>query len=327
MHTADDTNMRTSDAPIVSVVIPAHNCCAFLPAAIASVVAQSSSDIEILIIDDRSNDGTARLLRDLKDPMPNVIPLEGQGRGPGAARNDAIAVARAPLVAFLDADDIWLPEKLERQLAFHRSHPDVVFSFCDYMHVDAAGVSHGTSFGYYPHFKRRVGPRHLDYRYLDEPHGTLLAENVVGTSTVVARRDVLWRINAFDEGLSSASDWDLWLRLALAGPVAFSWHVGAHYLMGRPGAVSRAGQKRVVSEWKIVERHARHCLADRGGAQAVRRARARVLTTEAELAESEGRYGKSAAAYLRALSLDPTLSSMTAFISRLTDIPRRRRAC
>ena len=321
------TKTRDTEAPVVSVVIPARNCAPFLPAALASVAAQDQRDIEVLIVDDCSADATGAYLCDLQSRMPNVAVLQGEGRGPGAARNAAIAAAGAPLIAFLDADDVWLAEKLAPQLAFHGTHPDAVFSFCDYLHVDAAGVSHGTSFAYHPHFRHRAGRPHLDYRLLNEPHPTLLAENVVGTSTVVARRDALRRVGGFDEALSSASDWDLWLRLALEGPVACSWHVGARYLMGRAGAVSRSTRQRIESEWAIVSRHAPHCSARKGGMQALRRARARVVTSEAELAESEGRNARSAAAYLRAFSLDPTVRGMRAFISRLTDIPRRRRAC
>lgn len=308
-------------APVVSVVIPAHNCRAFLPAALASVAAQDLKDIEILIIDDCSADDTFAYLSDLRRRMPNVAPLRGEGRGPGAARNAAIAAARAPLIAFLDADDVWLAGKLARQLAFHHGHADAAFSFCDYLHVDTAGMSHGTSFAYYTHFRRRAGAGHLDYQLLDEPHLTLLAENVVGTSTVVARRDVLRRVGGFDEGLRSASDWDLWLRLSLEGPVGCSWHVGAHYLMGRAGAVSRAARDRIEAEQIIVARHARHCLGRKGGTKALRRARARVITCEAELAESEGRHAQSAAAHLRALRLDPTIRGMRALAARLSHLP------
>lgn len=307
----------------VSAIVPTRNCGAFLPAAAACVEAQNQQNLELLVVDDCSTDDTSSYLHRLQERVPGVVVLNGEGRGPGAARNMAIDEARAPLVAFLDADDVWLPGKLERQLAFHHRHPEVVFSFCDYLHVDSAGVSHGTSFEYNTRFRRIAGPPHPDYRLLDGAYPNLLAENVVGTSTVVARRDALCRIGGFDESLSSASDWDLWLRLALEGPVAYSWHVGARYLMGRPEAVSRATRRRVDAERQIVERHARHCATVQGGRQAIRRARARVMTSEAELADGEGRYARSVSASLCAFGLDPTVRNLRSCAARLVGIPKR----
>lgn len=298
---------RRAPVPPVSVVIPTRNCLPLLPATIASVDAQGLPGIEIIVVDDGSTDGTAAWL-DAQRGRPGLVVLAGAGDGPNVSRNRAIAAASAPLIAFLDADDRWLPGKLAPQLGHHLAHPDDVFSFNDYLHVDPAGADHGTSFEYWPAFRRTAGRADADgYRRLERAAAAILAENVVGTSTVVARRDALQNASGFDAALRSAADWDLWLRLARAGPVAFSRRVGTHYLMQRPGSVSANAALRISCMRRILEAHApfvREIGAE--GAAAVRRARANLWDCEAALARAEGRLGRAVIARLRGTLLVPS---------------------
>lgn len=126
-----------NQSPRCSVVIPTYNCLDFLPLAIASVRVQAIEDLEILVVDDGSTDGTGEWLAKEAFLDRRIIPLQADGEGPGFARNLAISHARAPLVAFLDADDLWWPHKLARQLGYHELNQDVGLSFTDYLHVDA----------------------------------------------------------------------------------------------------------------------------------------------------------------------------------------------
>ena len=294
------SSSSVNDRPAVSVIIPTRNCLHYLPAAIASVEAQGLESVEVIAIDDASTDGTGAWLQAKRCTWPSLVVLEGRGGGSAAARNLGIDAARAPLIAFLDADDLWLPGKLASQVIFHRTDPEIVFSFTDYLHVDAACREHGTCFEYSPTFRRLVGPAARTgarYRRLPNAAAHLLAENVVCTSTVVVRQDLLQNVNGFDVDLRSAENWDLWLRLANVGPVGFTPDVGADHLVRRPGSASADARLRIACMRRILAAHAPSIVLSPQGAKAVRRARGQILATEAELALAEGRYLAAAKAY------------------------------
>jgi len=105
------------DAPLVSVLIPAHNAHRFLECALGSVQNQTYTNVEILVVDDGSDDGTADLVRTLAADDPRIQLFRQSNQGVAAARNRALAEAQGPYVAPLDADDIWFPRKLEWQVA------------------------------------------------------------------------------------------------------------------------------------------------------------------------------------------------------------------
>ena len=125
------------DMPLASVIIPTRDCIAWLPGAILSI--GPNPDIEIIVFNDGSTDGTREWLAEAARADRRIVVMEGTGIGPSKARNAAIEAARAPLLAFLDADDRWYPGKLEQQIALHRRFPEASFSFTDYRHVTGDG--------------------------------------------------------------------------------------------------------------------------------------------------------------------------------------------
>ena len=160
-----------------------YNCLEFLPLAVASVRMQGIEDIEILVVDDASIDGTAEWLTAETARDPRLIPLHTERKGPSYTRNLALYQARAPIVGFLDADDLWWPNKLARALRFHEARPDVGFSFTDYLAASPEGEVRGTCFDYWrPGY---VDRRSCDFSIVPDAELELLAVNVVGTSTVV----------------------------------------------------------------------------------------------------------------------------------------------
>lgn len=185
-----------ASVPEVSVVIPAYNAAAYVGQAIESVLAQTFGDLEILVIDDGSTDGTERVVR----ANPGVRYHRQDNRGVAVARNHGIAEARGRYAAFLDADDLWLPHKLERQLGALRASPSCRVCYSPFFAVDPhlreIGLVHGP----------RVGSALEDL---------LRFGNVVGTpSTVIGERTLLEDAGGFDPDLSFCADWDLWIRLA-----------------------------------------------------------------------------------------------------------------
>jgi len=125
--------------PCCSVILPTHNRAKTLPRAVASVLAQKTvADFELIIVDDASTDETPAWLKTLNDPRVRIARAE-RNQGPGAARNTGIAMARAPVIAFLDSDDVYLPGRLAVPLAVFEREPDVICTLCSARREDKAG--------------------------------------------------------------------------------------------------------------------------------------------------------------------------------------------
>jgi glycosyltransferase involved in cell wall biosynthesis len=305
--------------PACSVVIPARDCLAYLPAALGSVALQNRQDIEVIVADDGSTDGTQDWLAGRRAVAPPLRVIETGGVGPAEARNAAIAASRAPYIAFLDADDMWWPDKLTPQLAWHESHPETAFSFTDYLHVSPAGRQLGTCFAFWNSPLAHHAGR--DFHFLPDAELSLLATNVVGTSTVVARRAAIEELGGFGR-LASAEDWDLWLRLAARWPVGFSPAITANYLM-RPGSETAKGWRRLAAMRQILARYERR--SDEATRRALKLARSRLATAEAELARAEGRAWGAIRSGAAALAGQPTRRawrSLAADCLRIVTPPR-----
>ncbi len=234
----------------ISVVIPTYNCLASLPNAIESVRSQGI-EVEIVVVDDCSTDATAAWLAQQDD----IRVVQGHHCGVSQARNLGIAACTTPYVAFLDADDFWTEGKLAAQLALHQAHPEMIFSFTDYAHMTENGEFLAGCFEFWPKFQRLMNQKKALIN--NQFSAYLYAENVVGTSTVMARRDSLIAVGGFDETLMSASDWDLWLRLSELGDVGAINGQFCEYTQDRATAISRDQSKRLDAMKMILSRYGR----------------------------------------------------------------------
>lgn len=285
--------------PICSVVIPTFNTLDYLPAALASVVAQNLAGVEILVLDDGSSDGTDVWLTENAEWIPGLRVFQGGGLGPARARNLLIKKANSDLVAFLDADDVWWPGKLSAEIDFHRRSPDVALSFTDYLHADPFGRLYGTAFDYW---KPAFVDRSRDgFQRIGNPLDSLLTVNAVGTSCAVAKRESLQNANGFSESLPSAEDWDLWLRLAEKGGVAVNPAVTMTYLM-RPGSETSNRDARISAMRSIIDRYD----GSDTSRVAMRMARARLCSAEAENATSKQDTVGALRKSLQALAFSPS---------------------
>jgi hypothetical protein len=232
--------------PRVSVVVPAFNVAGYIEEALASVAGQSVRPLEIIVVDDGSVDGTGPLLDRLevekRDVWPPLRVIHQPNAGPSAARNVGLDVARGPLIGFLDADDRWHPQKLERHIALLRAHPEADLTFSWYRSIDDAGRPTGW-----------IGrPSHSCFR-------DLLCDEGIMTSLVVARRDALERAGRFDEALRAHVDVDLWLRIAMLRPG--NLRCVPEVLVDhrrRPGQIT-ADWRRMAESWERVIGKARRC--------------------------------------------------------------------
>jgi len=193
--------------PRISVCIPAYNHAKYISACIESVLNQSISDFEILVTDDGSTDGTADVVKSFSDPRIRLFRL-ARNQGPSVAANNNFRKARGEFICPLASDDLFHPEKLERQLGFLSSHPDVGVAFSYMRYVDEAGSEIPDHPGY-KWFEVENCPREIWLRRF------FLVGNNLSAPTAMIRKGVLDRIGLTDPRLLQTQDLDLWIRVCL----------------------------------------------------------------------------------------------------------------
>jgi len=187
--------------PRVSVVMPVRDGGAFLADAVASVLGQSFADLELLLIDDGSRDGAVAALAQLALRVPRLRLLKNPGAGLVAALNYGLSQARAELVARMDADDVALPERLARQVAFLDASPDIALVGAQVAYVDATGAPTG---------------ERSNFPTAPEAVAAALTTRgcIIRHPTILARKAALAAAGAYRAVCDRAEDYDLWLRLA-----------------------------------------------------------------------------------------------------------------
>ena len=193
------------DTPLVSILTPAYNAGATLALAVESVLQQKTADWELILYDDGSTDNTWSLMQQLAQEDARIRSFHSDvSHGPGAARMAALDKARGVWIALLDADDIWLPEKLTAQLAMASMHPEVGFLY--------SGVSFLTDKGQMSSY-RFEPPARLTRR-------DLLRQNQIVCSSVLLRRELLERF-PMPSDRAIHEDYALWLKILREEPCAF----------------------------------------------------------------------------------------------------------
>jgi glycosyltransferase involved in cell wall biosynthesis len=211
---------KTKRNPLVSVIIPTYNRGWIIKEAIDSVLAQDYRDFELIVVDDGSTDNTPEVL----DAYRGTIKVFRQeNKGVSAARNRGIAEASGRFIAFLDSDDLWLPQKLSRQVEFFNTTPDALICQTEEVWI-RSGV--------------RVNPK----KRHQKPSGMIfepsLALCLVSPSAVMIRRSLLEIVGNFDETLPACEDYDLWLRISCRFPV---------YCIDTPLIIKRGGHEDQLS--------------------------------------------------------------------------------
>ncbi len=185
--------------PQVSVIIPTYNYGHFIKEAIMSVLSQSYSDLEVIVVDDGSTDETSSIISSVKDSRISYIYQENQGLA--SARNSGIEIASGEYIGFLDADDIWMPNKLELQLSRFKKRSDVGLIYTGYEVIDDSGT-------------------YIVTRKAHKSEGDLISQLILGNivsgsaTTSLVRRKCFDKAGLFDKTLLSCEDWDMWLRIA-----------------------------------------------------------------------------------------------------------------
>lgn len=188
----------------VSVVVPAHNAGQWIGETLSSILAQTMLPVQVIVIDDGSTDSTADVVRSFGTRVQYAYQ---ENAGAGAARNLGLTLAIGEYVAFLDADDLWLPEKIEKQLLLFKNQPDLMWVYSDaYIFPDGR-----------PEAPTRVS----QYRELPSGwiHEALLLGDFIASPTPLVRRCVFSVVGPFLVKPTFGEDWDMWLRISRRYPV------------------------------------------------------------------------------------------------------------
>ncbi len=226
--------------PAVTVVIPTFNRAAIVVRAIRSVLGQTCQDWELIVVDDGSTDGTEQAVKGLSDNRIKYI-RHDRNRGGGAARNTGIRSAQGEYVAFLDSDDEWLPEKLQKELeVFRTSDPAVGLVYTGKIMLDETG-------------------RVLEIRMPTKSgwvYEALLDANFIGScSRATVKKQALERVAGFDETLVAHQDWDLWLKVARVSRIAFvpdclvKRHMGSDQITGSLRRICE-GREQILQKYR-----------------------------------------------------------------------------
>lgn len=215
----------------ISVVIPCYNSASFLQQALRSVQEQSRPVDEIIVVDDASTDDSAAVAREAGVTCVSL----SSNVGPGAARDHGIAATTGELVAFLDADDYWMPKHVEDVAGLLERYPECAVAF-----------SRIRRFGE----EELIAPEHVPEGPPSNMFWQLIEENIVAQSSAVVRRDILVRNGCYDATLRYSEDYDLWLRLARRYPFVCTSAVTACYRV-HPNQASRNVTQMVLGRWRV----------------------------------------------------------------------------
>lgn len=284
--------------PRVSVVIAARNAEAFIGSAIASVLGQTRAAAEIIVVDDGSTDGTAAAAARFG---PRVTLVQHQAAGVSRSRNAAVARAEGDWVAFLDADDEWLPGKLEQQARLMLD--GVGFVHCDRLNV---GEVDGL-----PERQSAIQPL-----VQGDIFATLLVTgNTITTSAVAIRRSLFLQLGGFDERLTHAEDWDLWLRAAAVSEVRAAPDALVRY-RHQAASASRNPDAMIRARVIVAERALASDRGRRLSGLARRQAMSATWTTNGWEAARAGQRWRALGAYLRAAAWWPLSRGAAAGVAR-----------
>lgn len=189
----------------ISVIIPTYNSAKYIKDTIESVLNQTYKDLEIIVVDDGSTDNTKDIVSKYQ-----VKYIYQENKGPAAARNRGIKEAQGEYIAFLDSDDVWMVEKLEKQMAIFENSTYAMI-YCDMSHKVNEKIVHKS----YLKEKGYRGPGSGDI------HERLLKENFIFTPTVLVKKEVLKKTGYFDESYKICEDYKMWLTIAKKYQIAF----------------------------------------------------------------------------------------------------------
>lgn len=280
---------------MVSVIMPAYNAEKYIAESIRSVLNQTYRDYEIIVVDDGSTDNTRRLV---EEKFPQVRYFLTKNQGAARARNHGIRMARGDLVAFLDSDDLWLPEKLARQVELFEADKETMMVFTEEL-----------VFGSDDHKESGLCKRERLMK--GDIVKNIFLNSDITTSTVMVRSEVFREIGCFDENVFVAEDDNLWMRIAHRYKVALLDEVLVHYRWVE-GSLSHRMEnlfKGVLGHIEWIETHYED-LKNHLGQAVLDRKRSDIYSSYGYYLFSIGKYRESRRYYWKSLSYNMNIRKL-----------------
>lgn len=213
--------------PLISVIIPTYNREKTIDRAVDSVLKQTYSNLEVIVVDDGSSDRTEEIVKGISDPRVRFYKLPQNG-GAGHARNEGVKLAGGDLIAFHDSDDVWRPEKLQRQMAYWQEHPEFSMVYCGYLCYMENGKT-----------------KQVPGEEMEELEGDifipLLRRNTIGAPTILIKKNSFCECGGFDITLKSLEDWEFALRFAKQNKIGYVGELLVDVYLSGNGVSSGAG--------------------------------------------------------------------------------------
>jgi glycosyltransferase involved in cell wall biosynthesis len=235
---------------LVSVIMPCFNAASYVEEAARSVLEQTYSSVELVVVDDGSTDGSQAIVARLSEQYPGRLRFAAQANaGPYAARNHGLRLAQGDFIAFLDADDWWRKDFVEKMLAAVNADATVALAYCGWQNVGLPG---------------RRGDPYVppNYELEDKAARFLSSAAPWPIHTALVRRAVIDEVGCFDLDLPTCMDYDLWLRVAVARPIRLVPEVLAFYRHHQSGQITSTQWRQARNVWlvkrKFVRQHPEH---------------------------------------------------------------------
>jgi glycosyltransferase involved in cell wall biosynthesis len=204
--------MTAKVSPKVSIILPAYNSRRYIGETLQSIHDQTFRDYEVIVVDDGSTDETKATVLAARCPVEYI---HQANQGPAAARNTGIQAAKGDLICFIDADDVWMPEKLQIQVEFMKRNPGIGLVFADAEEFDDAAVRCASLLAKTAYLRELTAGT-----IIEQPFQKLLQRNFIPTSTVMVRSTCFAVTGLFDVALKGPEDRDMWSRIAVRFPIA-----------------------------------------------------------------------------------------------------------
>jgi glycosyltransferase involved in cell wall biosynthesis len=197
------------ESPLISVIIPTYNRAGCIERAVNSVLAQTYTNLEVIVVDDGSEDNTESVVASMPDGRVRYVKQDAN-RGAAAARNAGVRHAEGELIAFQDSDDYWYPDKLEKQMNYWEKHPEYSMIYGTYI--------------------RRLGNGHISFAVPGDCEREtlegnifeyLILDNSIGAPTMILKKEAFMEVGGFDETMSCLEDWDFAVKFALKYSIGF----------------------------------------------------------------------------------------------------------
>ncbi len=235
--------MTNGSASLISVVMPCFNAAGHIAASLESALAQSYRNLELVVVDDGSTDDTLAELERFHSLDRRVTVATQPNSGPGAARNHGLRVARGDYIAFLDADDAWHPQCLEKLAAALDRNPDAGLAYCGWQNV---GLSGGRGDPYIPPDYEQENKLEVVFSSCPWPiHAAL------------TRRDAVTAVGGFDEQWTSCMDFELWLKIAVQNRIVLVPEVLAFYHHHEGEQITKNRARIAINHWAIQMKYVR----------------------------------------------------------------------